>query len=83
LSRALQWKGLSWTGRISYSLYLWQQLFLPVPEVSDSLGRIQHFPQNVIFAFTIATVSYYLIERPFIAFGRAIQNNRVRREATL
>lgn len=51
-----------WVGTLSYSLYLWQQLFL---------NPFRHnwateFPQNIVLAFLVATISYYLIEAPFL-----------------
>ncbi len=61
LSRALGVAPLRWVGRISYSLYLWQQLFL-IPADHSLLGR---FPLNVVAAFAAACASYYLIERRF------------------
>jgi peptidoglycan/LPS O-acetylase OafA/YrhL len=45
-----------WLGRISYSLYLWQQ-----PFCSDPHLRHGYF---VIFAIAAAALSYYCIERP-------------------
>jgi peptidoglycan/LPS O-acetylase OafA/YrhL len=65
---------LRWIGRLSYSLYLWQQLFLvphdiprPVP-----LGFLQQWPWNLAAVFLFATASYYLIEVPMIRFGRRV-----------
>ncbi len=52
---------IAWFGRISYSTYLWQQLFI-VPFPGSSLQR---FPFNVVLAIACASVSYYLIERRF------------------
>jgi peptidoglycan/LPS O-acetylase OafA/YrhL len=56
-----------WLGRVSYSLYLWQQLFLTVK--GEPLDR---FPANVGLAFLCAALSYYLIEQPAIRLGRAV-----------
>jgi len=63
-----------WIGRISYSLYIWQQLFLvsraeprPLP-----LGIPQEWPSNIIFVFAAAITSYYLIERPAINIGHSL-----------
>jgi peptidoglycan/LPS O-acetylase OafA/YrhL len=62
-----------WLGRISYSLYLWQQLFLPPDDVSHPLGALQAFPLNLVSLFGCAILSYYLIERPLIRFGRSLE----------
>lgn len=67
VSRVLRTRLLSWIGRISYSLYLWQQLFNPLPYGPKSL--VQQLPFNLIAAFLVASLSYYLLERPSIAFG--------------
>ncbi len=60
--RMLNTRPAIWIGTISYSLYLWQQLFL---------CRFQHawyttFPLNVALAFAAATASYLLVERPLV-----------------
>jgi len=46
----------------SYSLYLWQQLFLD--RTRDNV--LTQFPQNLLFAGVAALVSYQLIEKPFL-----------------
>jgi peptidoglycan/LPS O-acetylase OafA/YrhL len=75
LSRALEWAPLQWVGRISYGLYVWQQLFLPVSELPKALGWIQSFPLNIAFAFAAAAISYYLVERRSIEFGKRLSSN--------
>jgi peptidoglycan/LPS O-acetylase OafA/YrhL len=47
-------------GLMSYSVYLWQQLFLD-PFSSSSITR---FPLNVVLVAIAALTSYYLVERP-------------------
>ncbi len=69
-SRFLEARPVVWIGRLSYSLYLWQQLFLPTRGVPQSFGVLQTFPLNIGFAVAAAAASYYAIERPFIAWGR-------------
>jgi peptidoglycan/LPS O-acetylase OafA/YrhL len=47
-------------GLLSFSLYIWQQLFLtPVWHV----GRM--FPWNLVLVFAVAEISYHHVERPF------------------
>ena len=48
-------------GVMSYSLYLWQMLF-----ISPVAHRQLDFPLNVVWALLAATLSYLLIERPFL-----------------
>jgi peptidoglycan/LPS O-acetylase OafA/YrhL len=59
IRRALQWKPLCWIGVLSYSLYIWQQIFL----TPNSSGRLPLLV-GVCCAFGAAIVSYYLIEAP-------------------
>lgn len=69
----LEGRILKTIGRLSYSLYLWQQLFL-VWGV-QLLARVpwaQRFPTNMVCAFACAIASYYLLEKPFIRLGHRI-----------
>jgi len=59
-------------GTISYSLYVWQQLFLLHPEGAHPLGWLGSFPYNLIAAFVVATCSFYFIERPTARLGKRI-----------
>lgn len=63
-------------GRISYSIYLWQQLFcvaeLPNPPAGMPLDWFQHHPQNYVVPFLFALASYYVIEKPFIRLGHKL-----------
>lgn len=54
-----------WMGRLSYSIYLWQGLFLK--NGPGSSYWIQQFPQNLALTFLCATVSFYFIEKKFIS----------------
>ena len=56
-------------GLLSYSLYLWQQLFL-------GAAHPIVFPVNVLLVLLVAVFSYYGIERPFLAIGRRIYSRR-------
>ncbi|HEX7894952.1 MAG TPA: hypothetical protein VF447_12225, partial [Terriglobales bacterium] len=57
--RWLNWGPVSWLGRISYSLYLWQELFCS--------NRSIHLGYSLIVpALLCATLSYYLIEQPML-----------------
>lgn len=70
---AYQWLNariLVWIGTISYSMYVWQQLFLLHPDNSTPLGTLGVFPYNLACTFAAASCSFYFLERPAIAFGR-------------
>lgn len=56
-------------GRISYSLYIWQEIFLG-PSVNAMLHSPLALPFKFILSFGVATASYYLVEKRFISFGR-------------
>jgi peptidoglycan/LPS O-acetylase OafA/YrhL len=73
LSRLLETHPFLWIGSLSYSVYLWQQLFLQSAIPQRALGWIPGMLGNLILTFLAASVSYYFIERPFIQFGRRLQ----------
>jgi peptidoglycan/LPS O-acetylase OafA/YrhL len=68
--KVLEWSVLRYIGRISYSLYLWQQLFFTGHFLPAPAGLWQRFPLNVLLTFTCAILSYYLVEQPMIRLGR-------------
>jgi peptidoglycan/LPS O-acetylase OafA/YrhL len=74
--RILELAPMSWIGRMSYSLYIWQQLFLPSNELPQSLGIWQRGPWNLAAIFGCAALSYYLVERPAIAWGKGWTRKR-------
>src|SRR5260370_530513 len=57
-------------GRISYGLYLWQQLFADNP--GAYWGALQRFPINVIVALAIAELSYWLVEVRFLNWKESL-----------
>jgi peptidoglycan/LPS O-acetylase OafA/YrhL len=67
--RVLNWLPIAWLGRISYSLYLWQELFC-------SNAALHAGFVLVIPAVACACLSYYLVEQPMLRL-----RERVRRES--
>jgi peptidoglycan/LPS O-acetylase OafA/YrhL len=63
---------LVWVGVASYSLYLWQQLFL----CRGHAAWCTAFPQNLALAFATAAVSYYLVEQPLLRAREAWWRSR-------
>lgn len=56
---------LSFIGRMSYSLYVWQQpFFASAATYGFSQAAALQFPLNILLAFVAGTASYFLIERP-------------------
>ncbi len=57
--RALNWSPVAWLGKISYSVYLWQELFCSNPALQ--LGYALVLP-----TLAAACLSYYFVERPML-----------------
>jgi peptidoglycan/LPS O-acetylase OafA/YrhL len=51
-------------GGLSYSLYLWQQLFL-APWTTE-MGAVRQFPIDLVLTFAAAWASYRIVEMPFL-----------------
>ena len=62
LGRLLEISLLRWIGRLSYSLYIWQQLF-----VFQKL--LPWYSLQIVALFGIAALSFYGIEKPMIRMG--------------
>ena len=70
-AKFLELKWLCWIGRLSYSLYLWQQIFL-VREGRFPVSLLEQFPLNVIALVAVAALSYRFIEKPMIRIGHRL-----------
>ena len=72
LGRLLELPALRWLGRLSYSLYIWQTLFLQRAASPDPgwLAWLKQPGINVLAIFAVAVFSHYCIERPLIRLGR-------------
>ena len=69
-SQFLSWAPVAWLGRISYSLYLWQQIFLITSWDHPAWWR--QWPANLVSALAVAALSHYFIEKPLIRAGRRL-----------
>ena len=69
VGRVLNWAPIAFLGTMSYSLYLWQQLFLD--RTSDAWPAA--FPVNLALAFLAALASYRLIEQPTLRLRRRLE----------
>lgn len=74
LFRILESAPLRWTGRISYGLYLWQQIFLVGRSFTALPTAAAIFLPSVALTFGAASLSYYLLERPLLTYGRTLSN---------
>ena len=68
IGRALNFRPVAFVGTLSYSLYLWQQLFLN----RHSNAWVNAFPQNLVFVIVVALASYLLLERPLLRIRRRL-----------
>jgi peptidoglycan/LPS O-acetylase OafA/YrhL len=76
LARLLDLPVLKWIGHLSYSLYVWQQLWLVFPDVPTAFGVFQRLPLNVLCVFASASLSYYFIEKPMVNLGHRLTSGR-------
>ncbi len=58
-------------GRISYSVYIWQQLFLGRSS-NPMISSPRALPVKYVLVIAVACASYYLVEKPFIRYGRSL-----------
>jgi peptidoglycan/LPS O-acetylase OafA/YrhL len=56
-----------YVGRLSYSLYIWQQLFF-----DQELGSLSRWPFNLVSICIVANISFYFIEKPFLKLKKYI-----------
>ena len=63
-------------GKLSYSIYLWQQLFLftKVPH----WGWLRMFPVNLLMSIIAGVGSYCIVERPFLNLKDRLRRGRSR-----
>jgi peptidoglycan/LPS O-acetylase OafA/YrhL len=73
LAAILNWRPLAYIGVLSYSLYVWNPLFLN----AETHWPINAFPWNFIGIFAAGAFSYYVIERPVLRL-----KERLRRRPT-
>ena len=67
----LNLKPLSFIGILSYSIYIWQQLFLS----NDARFPLSKYPVNLIFLALIPLLSYFYYEKYFLKLkARFIKN---------
>jgi peptidoglycan/LPS O-acetylase OafA/YrhL len=75
MATLLESRAMKWLGRLSYSLYLWQQLFLVWDEsLVATLRPLQQIPLSYLCSIACAYSSYRFLERPLIRLGRRVSN---------
>jgi peptidoglycan/LPS O-acetylase OafA/YrhL len=69
IGRVLNSAPFVYVGVLSYSIYLWQQVFLN----RESAAALNQFPANLICAAAASLLSFYAIERPSLALRRHLE----------
>ncbi len=75
ISRLLEAAPFRWLGRISYSVYLWQQLILRGAG-ADSGSAMLSLALRLPVILALASASYYFIERPSMRKGRQLSSRQ-------
>src|ERR1700730_1931620 len=74
LGRLLETRPLRWVGKVSYSIYLWQELFF-AGHFLGSFGMsslFAYWPVRCACLLACASTSYYLIEKTLIKIGQRL-----------
>lgn len=69
IGRVLNARPVVFVGTLSYSLYLWQQLFADRKNAS----ALTAFPQSILLAIAAASISYHLVEAPFLRLREGLE----------
>jgi peptidoglycan/LPS O-acetylase OafA/YrhL len=77
--RIAEWKWLAWIGQVSYALYLWHVPIYDLIHRSMERGPISLLITTVA-SFAIAAVSFYVVEKPFVALRKRFGAHVVKRE---
>jgi peptidoglycan/LPS O-acetylase OafA/YrhL len=78
----LEWPAMRFLGRISYSLYLWQQLTLSLAHSVIRLPAPLHFAVAMTVTVLAAAMSHYFIERPFLKLKDRPRSASLRQTST-
>lgn len=74
LWRWLNWGWVRYLGRISYSVYLYQQLVMqPASKLVGRFGILAELAASVASVALFASASYYIVERPFLKLKNRFQ----------
>jgi peptidoglycan/LPS O-acetylase OafA/YrhL len=69
--RFLNFPWMAYIGRLSYSLYLWQQLFC-YGDAGEARTLYRQTPVNLVLTLACAMASYHLVEQPMLNLRRRL-----------
>ena len=77
--KSLSQRWVSYIGALSFSIYIWHfavlgviTLILPTSYRSGNFGLLILFTLTAVFSILTSSLSYHLIEKPFVRLGRKI-----------
>jgi len=76
-----EWRMLAWIGQISYALYLWHVPIYDLVHRSMDRGPISLLITTVA-SFVISAISFYIVEKPFVALRKRFGAHIVKREVS-
>ena len=71
ITRLLEVRPLTWIGRRSYGIYIWQQLFF-IPSTASLDRKVMLFIGHLLLVLVVAQLSYRWLEAPLIRVGRRL-----------
>lgn len=88
VSRVLEARALRWLGRLSYSLYVWQTLFLQTTQVSfsrtaEGSAQLPRYLLDISLILACSIGSHYLLELPLQRLGRRLGQVYARRSSVV
>jgi len=75
----MEWKWLAWIGQLSYALYLWHVPIYDLVHRAMDRGPVSLLLTTVA-SFAISAVSFYIVEKPFVALRKRFGAHIVKRE---
>jgi peptidoglycan/LPS O-acetylase OafA/YrhL len=80
LARAMSWRPLRYTGRISYGLYLWHfPIFVLLRPRLEDLPAVMEIAVATAISYAVASLSFFAVERPFLQLKRRFAPRRADR----
>jgi peptidoglycan/LPS O-acetylase OafA/YrhL len=73
LFRLLNFRFLNLIGILSYSIYIWQQVFLVPSYIYTVYPWWTIWPQNILYVLAAASLSYYFVEKPILKYKSYFQ----------